>query len=280
MINKVGVKMKKIGRAVIVLVLLFGLSACWRPLSAPTVDLSLFTPHPENTGDNPSEGEAAVSSAVPSPSQETSSITPTPTPELSLNTEETLRLFPLHVGSAWVYDYLGFDENIEANWHVIETVVQTRIVDGYYAAQIQRSVELISGDPPPNFSQSPQSGVFWYLIDRNRVFLFDADLSTDLSNAWLDLILPFPPESEIWYPDPIKRANPDANFVFDRYASAPYQKLLPTGVTHTCYNITSIFDDELEEATFCEGVGFVFGESKPNITRSGYYFELLAFTLQ
>ncbi len=258
------------------------MSGCFRPASDTTMDLSRFTPQPQIT---------TSIAASPDPSLPTGTQAPESTfvfPDVSapitrtLNptTENTLTIFPLHVGSSWVYEYLGYDAGMEVIWQVVDTVVETGFLEGYYVAQIERVAVLLDGEPPDGFLMAPETGTFWYLVDGEDVYQFDSVLNTDLSAAWLALILPFPEEDEAWYPDPDQRAGLDQGFLGTRFASAPFEKVLPTGHSHTCYNVVTRYNEGVEEKTFCEQVGFVFGEGKYTEENYGYRFELLAFSLQ
>jgi hypothetical protein len=208
------------------------------------------------------------------------SATPSPTPPLKSETEAILDVFPLYVGSAWVYDYLGFEDDQEISWQIVETVVETQIVDGYYAAKLQRTVEVVSGDADEASLMAPKAGVFWYLVDGGRVYRFGRTLNTDLSAAWLEFVYPFPQDGEGWYPDPDRRLDGNQSAAGLRIASVPFEQMLPTGNLHTCYNLATRYPEGVVEQLFCEGVGFVFGESKYEEESLGYWFELLAFSLQ
>ena len=112
----------------------------------PTVDLSHFTPEP-------------TSAKTPTDSV-------TPTPGLDSNTQKALQTYPLWVGSSWVYEYLGFDQDQEIGWRVVETIVDTQLVDGYFAAQVERTVELMEGSPDMRtflrLRKRVSSGSYWW----------------------------------------------------------------------------------------------------------------------
>lgn len=249
------------------------LAGCHRLATSPTIDLSQFTPGVEETTSNLG-GESTpifLSEIKTTPSQEVT---------LSPATQRTLSLFPLRIGSSWVYHYLGFDETTEVTWRVVETVVNTGIVDGFYVAELERSAEVIRGEPGENFISEPFTGVFWYLIDGDKVYQFDPLLSTDLSEAWLELILPFPKGEDGWYPNPVARAELEPGFIGFRSASEPFDEVLPWGDTYTCYNVVTHLDTDIMESLFCDQVGYVFEEVIYFNTSSGHRFELQAFSLQ
>ncbi len=206
----------------------------------------------------------------------------TPTPDLSLDpaTEQALRLYPLLDGSTWIYDYLGYDQNQEVVWRVVETVVETRREDGYYIAELERSTELLEGKPPPGFLTAPEAGKFWFLVDGHNLYRFEDQLFTQVAGAWLDLVLPFPENSQAWYPNPDQRSHLAMRTVGYRYASAPFQRVLPTGGTHTCYNVATRYQDATIEGTFCDSIGFVYQEFNYYNRIFGYRFELRGFTIQ
>ncbi len=252
------------------------LGGCLRPASSTVVDIASFTSISQTmTLPQQASVEASVTWTPSSPSE-----TPSPTPPLTSETEATLGVFPLYVGSAWVYDYLGFEDDREISWQVVETVVETQIVDGYYAAKLKRTVEVLAGDAEDDFLMAPRAGVFWYLVDGGRVYRFGRRLNTDLSAAWLAVIYPFPEDGEGWYPDPDRRFDGNQDAAGLRIASAPFDQMLPTGNLHTCYNLATRYPEGVVEQVFCERVGFVFGESKYEETSLGYWYELLAFSLQ
>jgi hypothetical protein len=165
-------------------------------------------------------------------------------------------------------------------WHVVETVTDTTFVDGYYVAQLGRNVTLIEGDPSPGFLSTPDEGTFWYLVDGHNLYRFEDQLFTQLDGAWLDLVLPFPKDSQAWYPNPDQRANLDMRTSGFRYASNPFLKVLPMGGTYTCYNVATRYVDGTAEGTFCESIGFVYQEFNYYNRAFGYRSELRGFSLQ
>jgi hypothetical protein len=255
--------MKKKLSSILLLILLVLFSGCHRMATTPTVDLSRFTPQPSQTA---VEG-------IPAP--ETIS-----TFSLDPETERALQLFPLWVGSSWVYEYLGYDENVEIIWRVVETVVETDVVEGHYVAKLEREAEVIEGVPPEGFEYAPDTGTVWFLIAGKNIYRFDDQLHTDLSKAWLDLILPFPEAGDAWYPDPDQRASDKPDLIGSRYASEPFEGKLPMGGMYTCYNVAMHYDDRTEEGTFCENVGFVYKELNIYDFPYGYRSELVGFSLQ
>jgi hypothetical protein len=273
---------RKIAATLALLVLALGLGACFRPASPSAVDLSRFTPSPEGWAETLEETAVRLPTETPFPGgmEFPPAPSPTGTPDLAPDTETTLQIFPLHVGSSWVFEYLGFDAGEEVVWQVVETVVRVDMLDGYYLARMERVAELTEGEPSSDFLMEPQTGTFWYLVDGQRVYRFDSRVSSDLSEAWLSLILPFPAEGAVWYPDPAQRAQIDPGFSGTRFASESFEKVLPTGETRLCYNVATRYNEGVMEETFCEGVGFVFGESTYYEENVGYRYELLAFSLQ
>ncbi len=232
---------------------------CQQQATQPTPDLSQSTPAQQTQG-------------VP--------LTFTPTPTLDPATEQALRLYPLFVGGTWVYEYLGYDQNQEVVWQVVETVIETRFVDGYYVAVLEREAELLEGDPPSGFLSVPDTGTFWYLVDGHELYRFENMLFTNLSGAWLDLVLPFPENSQAWYPNPDQRTEFDMRITGFRYASEPFKKVLPNGGTYTCYNVATRFSDGTAEGTFCESIGFVYQEFNYYNRAFGYRSELRDYLMQ
>lgn len=199
---------------------------------------------------------------------------------LSPETEQSLDIYPLRKGSTWIYDYLGYDRNMEVVWKVYEEVVDTRIWQGYYLAELERSIVLIDGHPGGNFMIKPEPGRFWYVVDGQNLYRFNEALSSNLSNAWLDLVLPFLQDGQGWYPYPDQRALSQAAATGFRYASAPFERVLPQGGTYTCYNVTTRYPEGIAEGTFCEKAGFVFHEFNSYNWSYGYRIELEAFSLK
>jgi hypothetical protein len=214
------------------------------------------------------------------PVEETITLIPTFTPELDQVTEAALRYYPLFVGSTWVSEFLGYDQNGEVVWRVVETVTENRKVKGYFVAVLKRHAEVIDGEPPPGFQAIPATGTFWYLVDGENLYRFEDQFFTELSEAWLDLVLPFPEDGQVWYPDPDLRAESDGSRAGFRFASDPYRKVLPTGGTHTCYNVSMVLTDGEAMGTFCEGVGFVYQEFDSENHAFGHRYELKEFFIQ
>jgi hypothetical protein len=195
-------------------------------------------------------------------------------------TEETLRIYPLRVGSSWVYDSLSYDENQDVIWRVTETVVDAFLLEGYYVAVLEESVELLQGDPPLEFPFVPEAGIFWRLIDGNKIYRFNEFPESDLKDAWLEVILPFPKPGEGWYPDPVKRAEGVPDKEGYRTASAPYQDSVAPGRSYVCYNMVTKVNDGKQEATFCETIGFFYFERIDFDQPLGSRIELSGYSLQ
>jgi len=207
----------------------------------------------------------------PTPLKETS-------PSLSEETEVSLAIYPLKMGSTWIYNYLAYDQQSEVVWKVFDEVVDVSIWEGYYLAELERSIVLIEGHPGGRFISGPKPGRFWFVVDGGNLYRFNEILSSDLSGAWLDLILPFPQDSQGWYPHPDQRAHLQMATTGFRSASAPFSKVLPQGGIYTCYNVATRYQDGTAEGTFCEGVGFVYQEFNLFNRAFGYRIELEDFS--
>ncbi len=206
---------------------------------------------------------------------------PTLSEPLSAQTEATLQIFPLRLGSTWIYTYLGYDHEIEVIWRVVESVIDVQMVDGFYVATLERSAELLEGDPPQDFISMPETGVFYYLVDGSEIYQVESPSDVDLENAWLELIIPFPESGNVWYPNPELRALDEPGRNGSRTASEPYQQELTiTGEMYTFYNIDTEVDTIVYEGTFCEGVGFVYREYISFDPVYGYRSELEGFSIQ
>lgn len=251
--------MTRISEIISILCVLLLSTGCQSQVTQPVADVEQITPGSQTE--------------VPAP-------TATPGPILDPATEEALRIYPLVVGSSWIYDYLGYDQSREVVWQVEETVMETKFVNGYYVAVLERNAELLDGEPPPGFLSAPDTGTFWYLVDGQNLYRFEEQLFTELSGAWLDLVLPFPGNNHAWYPNPVQRAHLKAGDYGFRYASAAFEKVLPMGGTYTCYNVATRYTDGTAEGTFCEAVGFVYEEFNYYDLAFGYRSELRGFTIQ
>jgi len=195
-------------------------------------------------------------------------------------TKNVLEVYPLRVGSTWVYEFLGFDETMEVIWRVTETVVDVDVVNGYYLAKLERIATCREGNPPENFPNAPETGTFWYLIDGEKLYFFEDDYDLDLEDAWLDLIIPFPGQDEGWYPQPDLRENQEPGQIGYRQVSEPYQEVLPTDGTYTCYNVVTNVINAKAEQTFCESIGFLYKEYIYFERDFGYRVELVGFSIQ
>lgn len=252
--------MKKIPRILLLLFLIFPLSGCLRMATYPTVDLSRFIP-------------GAVSVDTPTDSV-------TPTLGLDATTQASLQAYPLWVGSSWVYEYLGFDQEQEVTWRVVETVVNTQWVGGHFTAHVERTAELMEGKPDPDFPAVPEAGEFWLVLVGDHLYRSDSPDNLNLDAYWLELILPIPTEDDGWYPDPGLRAldqTPDFGL---RTASRPFQQVLLMGGTYTCYNISTQIEGGTAKSVFCDGIGFVYLEYLQSAQNYGYQVALTGFSLQ
>ena len=252
----------------LIVIVLLETAGCHRFASTSSVDLRRFTPGVET--------------------QKSTIIESTPIPEtisdLTLDSavEETLRIYPLWIGSSWVYQYLGYNESREVIWRVVETVVDTGFIEGYYLVEMERTAELVEGYAPDGFLSTPETGTFWFLVDGANLYRYEyeTDVNLDFSNAWLDLVIPLPGAEGTWYPDPDQRVDSAGSTAGSRSASDPFKKVLPMGGTYTCYNIATQYPDRTEKGTFCETVGFVYKESTHFDMVYGYWMELEGYTLQ
>lgn len=255
---------KKIIRILSLISIAILTSGCLRLASTTTADLTQFTPQPT------SSVQVEITSAAPE--------TTTP-PVLDAATLNTLRIFPLWVGSTWVYDYLGYSQDEEVHWRLTEAVVSSGIQEGRYVVEVERKAEVILGHPQLDFPSSPQTDSYYYVIEGEKIYRFEARMSFDLDSARLDWVLPFPPEGEAWYPDPVVRLSANPDEVGSRFAEGPFDQVVAESGTRSCYNVVTVVETGAEERTFCEGIGVVFWESD-NGRGEGYRMEMIGFTLQ
>ena len=226
--------------------------------------------------------DTEVTSEHSADQSETPIVTTRDTSIISLDNavDNTLRIYPLRVGSSWVYEYLGYDETQEVIWRVTETVMDAEIVDGYYVAEMERVAELLEGTPDDDFKYTPVTGIFWYIIDGGKVYRSGSDPGMSLSDARLELIIPLPDPDEGWYPDPGKRASLEPGGDGFRHASEPYKESFAMDGSLICYNIvTEVFEGK-DEGTFCETVGFFYFEQVDFNQPIGFRVELKGFSLQ
>lgn len=257
--------MKRLPLILLLVILALTTTACHRTSSSSSVDLSQFTP-----------GATAeiYKTATQVPESETTEWT------LDSTTEDTLSSFPLWVGSSWVYEYLGYDETREVVWRVVETVVSSDFMEGYYVVELERTAEMVDGYAPEGFPCVPETGTFWYLVDGGKLYRYETEVDVDLTKAWLDLVIPFPGNDVSWYPDPEQRAGAGELGAGSRSASGPFENVLPMGGTYTCYSIATQYEDGLEKGVFCETVGFVYQEFTHYDPSYGYRMELEGYSLQ
>jgi hypothetical protein len=249
--------MKKHLRLFIFFILAFLLSSCAQWAVTPCMELSRLTPEVDPMTDE--EQAALLASLDPA-------------------VQEVLGVYPLFEGNTWVYEYLGFDERMEVQWHVTEKVVDARIVDGHYLAEIERTASCNTEDLPDEFLNAPETGIFWYLVDGHDLYRLE-DEETDLSDAWLEMVFPFR-EDEGWYPNPELRGEEVPDLFGYRKASRPYQEVLPIGGTYTCYNISTNREDAHNRQTFCETIGILYKEFIRIDQNSGYRVELVGVSIQ
>ena len=253
--------MKNLTRFFCLLILMVLTSGCLRLASSSTVDLSQFTAQPSPSVQSDVEADKTAN------------------PALDNATLNTLRLFPLWVGSTWVYEYLGYSLEEEAHWRVTETVVYSGILQGHYVAEVERSIELTLGDPPLDFPSYPPVGSFYYLVDGENVYRFEGQVEADLDDAWLEWVLPFPADEEAWIPDPAVRAGAETPASGSRLAQGPFDQAISESGPHVCYNVVTSVETGTEEATFCEGIGVLFLEAD-NGSGVGYRMEMIGFVVQ
>ncbi len=242
---------------IILIVLVTLLSGCSQWAVTPCMELTMLTPEVDPLTDK--EQAALLASLDPA-------------------VQAVLGVYPLFEGNAWVYEYLGFDQRMEVQWQVTEKVVDARIVDGHYLAEIERTASCHTEDPPDEFLNAPETGTFWYLVDGHHLYRLENE-ETDLSDAWLELVFPLS-EDQGWYPDPELRGEEVPDLFGYRKASRPYQEVLPIGGTYTCYNISTNREDAKNRQTFCETIGILYKEFIHFDENSGYRVELVSVTIQ
>ncbi len=253
--------MKHFPRILLLNLLLVLLAGCHRMASVPTADLSRLTPQPGEEG--------ALNGEAPGTS-----------PDLDPAVQQALRIYPLGVGSSRVYHTLGFDPDQEVLWQVVETVINSKIEEGRYFAEVERVATLLEGDPGEDFPSVPAEGRVWYLVEGDKVYRLASGEEPDPAEAWLDLILPFPDADEVWFPHPEARVRTDITSDVIRTVSSPFERQLPFGGMYTCYRLTTRYPQGVEEAVFCEGVGYVYQLFNHNDDVIGLRSELVGFSLQ
>ncbi len=242
---------------IILIVLVTLLSGCSQWAVTPCMELTMLTPEVDPLTDK--EQAALLATLDPA-------------------APNVLGVYPLFEGNTWVYEYLGFDQRMEVQWQVTEKVVDARIVDGHYLAEIERTASCHTEDPPDEFLNAPETGTFWYLVDGHHLYRLENE-ETDLSDAWLELVFPLS-EDQGWYPDPELRGEEVPDLFGYRKASRPYQEVLPIGGTYTCYNISTNREDAKNRQTFCETIGILYKEFIHFDENSGYRVELVSVTIQ
>lgn len=201
-------------------------------------------------------------------------------PVYSVDIQQTLLLFPLHTGTAWVYEYSAYSGEERSVWQIVDTVVETHYDAGYFRARIERKSILIEGRAGNYYLDIPQAGNYWYVLKGTNVYRFLESPTFELiDQAWLEFIFPFP--QSCWYPDGIQRLAGDEELLIGcRSVEKRFKQILLTGDTVDCAQLSSASQKGDILLIFCDGVGIVGGSSEGLDSSHYYVFELTAYIIQ
>jgi len=201
-------------------------------------------------------------------------------PVYSVDIQQTLLLFPLHTGTAWVYEYSACSGEERSVWKIIDTVVETHYDVGYFSARIERKSILIEGRAGYYYLDIPQAGNYWYVLEGTKVFRFlESPVLEQIDQAWLEFIFPFP--QSCWYPEGMQRlAGDEELLICCRSVEKHFTQILPTGDTVDCTQLSSASHEGDTLLIFCDGVGIVGGSSEGLDSSHYYVFELTAYIIQ
>ncbi len=257
-------------------------TGCVRPYSTAPVqkptEPNLASAHVQITGITEETLEAVATCTQTADSLPMSSLEEEPV--YSVDIQQTLLLFPLHTGTAWVYEYSAYSGEERSVWQIVDTVVETHYDAGCFSARIERKSILIEGRAGNYYLDIPQAGNYWYVLKGTKVFRFlESPVLEQIDQAWLEFILPFP--QSCWYPDAMRRLAGDGELIIGcRSVEKHFKQILPTGDTVDCTQLSSPSQKGDILLIFCDGVGIVGGSSEGLDSSHYYVFELTAYIIQ
>lgn len=251
--------------------LLHLLAGCIRPASTRVYQ---FLPV-EETEALPAVG--GLMTALPTPDD---TIEPPAPADDAVGLPEMLTVFPLYTGSAWVYHYTAYAEEATAEMRVVDTLVDVGEWQGSYFAQINRQTEIITGSENLYYLSIPMNGVYFWIVQENRIYLAVGTLPQNLNDAMLAYQMPLAAGdawvSETW----ADNLDCEINQAACRFVLEPETVTLLSDAPAACIVIANPYLSGVVYETFCDGVGVFGGKYDHNGSSFGYQFTLSAYSLQ
>lgn len=178
--------------------------------------------------------------------------------------------FPLNVGATWIYEYTSYFEDVFAIWRVTEVIVRAGPGEnGTYIAEMQRTSELLEGQPNDQLMFQLPDGNYTYVLDGNRLYLHPAGipgLSLDNSTPYLTF--------------PIAEYTcTEAEVLCREVASGPETYTSLAGEFPGCYQLVTPSNSGTEVQVFCENMGFVSAKYDRLGSPFGYRLELVGYSI-
>ncbi len=166
--------------------------------------------------------------------------------------------YPLTLGSTWIYEYSTFSAGKTVLWRITEVITETKTeADGSYYAKMQRTSQLISGQPDDVPMFQKLDGFYWYILKENQLYLqlvnvFDQNLINQPA------LIKFPLSTD--YAGPSSYTTRAAEF-------------------NPCYIKLSNENNATGEQVFCENIGFVSESFQQADGSAGYKLELIGYSI-
>ncbi len=222
-----------------------------------------------------------------SPSPESPTDAPLPntalTPTQTIPPRNPLPELPLNLGTTWVYSsvvYAGSkpQDILTSTYIYTDAIISARSAQPYFAAEVSRTVSLISGEALFN---APEAEAWWYIISGTQVYRqpgSQLDFSK-VSSSWLEYA--FPLSANGWYPDPETRSltAPDVMISGRRYTFPESEVAVPTGLFKNCSEIVTAYLGGALYAWFCPQFGVVEEKFDHAGTPYGYHTVLMRYSI-
>ena len=192
-------------------------------------------------------------------------LTRTPAPPAALTD------FPLDLNNTWVYSFTycersGKNDTVISSTHVVtDKVIDTRSTSSYFAAEVERTIEWVSGVSTEEFenaSAKPTSRHYWYVyvVEDNAVYrLHSPDFSRAWQNGFLLYKLPLASQTQCWYNLPgAPTVSPEAYGCSGwgyRYVDGPAEVTVPAGTFTPCYRVHQVYRGVGSHEWLCPNVG-------------------------
>lgn len=193
--------------------------------------------------------------------------------------EDALQVFPLKRGAQWVYREIAYDtipndvlpqvvnRQITATLLITDTVMDTQMQTGKYAAQVVRERTLISttialgdlGEYGDVVFANNNPPVKWYIFTENKIYSQFENLDWDaVETSTLELQLPLT-EGSRWYPLAEQRAQFSVEEAIPglRVVEPAPRLRLPAGDFAGCFVLHDFYNTGGVQTDFCPGAGIV-----------------------